>query len=241
MASWKESMINRLSNLINRNHSVTKISQVLCSSKYTNLKDAGGQSASGKLDFNVIVQYFYPLNPGVLCANRPICKWLPSPLLSWSFSSWDSLRLCDNSPKIFPAAITSRALKQLLSVVLTTTANILHVKSKQSTFFPPMQPPPQGQPQLLVVAPAFFHFLGAFHLLEISMQKVPLFFLRYYKQELITSTWPPGLQPQIGGKKSPWRAPTTVRQSNCFPRYHLGLASDPCPGCVVHFDQPGTA
>ena len=114
MASWKESMINRLSNLINRNHSVTKISQVLCSSKYTNLKDTGGQSASGKLDFNVIVQNFYPLNPGVLCANRPICKWLPSPLLSWSFSSWDSLRLCDNSPKIFPAAITSRALKQLL-------------------------------------------------------------------------------------------------------------------------------
>ena len=30
-ASWKESMINRLSNLINRNHSAAKISQVLCS------------------------------------------------------------------------------------------------------------------------------------------------------------------------------------------------------------------
>ena len=34
MASWKESMINRLSNLINRNRSAAKISQVLCSSKY---------------------------------------------------------------------------------------------------------------------------------------------------------------------------------------------------------------
>ena len=32
-ASWKESMINRLSNLINRNRSAAKISQVLCSSK----------------------------------------------------------------------------------------------------------------------------------------------------------------------------------------------------------------
>ena len=31
MASWKESMINRLSNLINRNRSAAKISQVLCS------------------------------------------------------------------------------------------------------------------------------------------------------------------------------------------------------------------
>ena len=33
MAFWKESMINRLSNLINRNRSVAKISQVLCSSE----------------------------------------------------------------------------------------------------------------------------------------------------------------------------------------------------------------
>ena len=33
MAFWKESMINRLSNLINRNRSAAKISQVLCSSK----------------------------------------------------------------------------------------------------------------------------------------------------------------------------------------------------------------
>ena len=35
MAFWKESMINRLSNLINRNRSAAKISQVLCSSKNT--------------------------------------------------------------------------------------------------------------------------------------------------------------------------------------------------------------
>ena len=34
MAFWKESMINRLSNLINRNRSAAKISQVLCSSIY---------------------------------------------------------------------------------------------------------------------------------------------------------------------------------------------------------------
>ena len=34
MAFWKESMINRLSNLINRNRSAAKISQVLCSSYY---------------------------------------------------------------------------------------------------------------------------------------------------------------------------------------------------------------
>ena len=30
MVFWKESMINRLSNLINRNRSAAKISQVLC-------------------------------------------------------------------------------------------------------------------------------------------------------------------------------------------------------------------
>ena len=35
MAFWKESMINRLSNLINRNRSAAKISQVLCSTVYT--------------------------------------------------------------------------------------------------------------------------------------------------------------------------------------------------------------
>ena len=34
MASWKESMIYRLSNLINRNRSAAKISQVLCSIIY---------------------------------------------------------------------------------------------------------------------------------------------------------------------------------------------------------------
>ena len=31
MAFWKDSMINRLSNIINRNRSTAKISQVLCS------------------------------------------------------------------------------------------------------------------------------------------------------------------------------------------------------------------
>ena len=36
MAFWKESMINRLSNLINRNRSAAKISQVLCSTKEPN-------------------------------------------------------------------------------------------------------------------------------------------------------------------------------------------------------------
>ena len=35
MAFWKESMINWLSNLINRNRSAAKISQVLCSTFYT--------------------------------------------------------------------------------------------------------------------------------------------------------------------------------------------------------------
>jgi len=34
MAFWKESMINRLSNLINRNRLAAKISQGLCSSNY---------------------------------------------------------------------------------------------------------------------------------------------------------------------------------------------------------------
>ena len=37
-ASWKESMINRLSNLINRNRSAAKILQVLCSNQYRNDK-----------------------------------------------------------------------------------------------------------------------------------------------------------------------------------------------------------
>ena len=37
MAFWKESMINRLSNLINRNRSAAKISQVLCSTGYPSL------------------------------------------------------------------------------------------------------------------------------------------------------------------------------------------------------------
>ena len=40
MASWKESMINRLSNLINRNRSAAKISQVLCSSGHMNEKES---------------------------------------------------------------------------------------------------------------------------------------------------------------------------------------------------------
>ena len=35
MAFWKDSMINRLSNLINRNRSAAEISQVLCSSAET--------------------------------------------------------------------------------------------------------------------------------------------------------------------------------------------------------------
>ena len=35
MAFWKDSMINRLSNIINRNRSVAKLSQVLCSSPNT--------------------------------------------------------------------------------------------------------------------------------------------------------------------------------------------------------------
>ena len=34
MAFWKESMINQLSNLINRNRLAAKISQVLCSNAY---------------------------------------------------------------------------------------------------------------------------------------------------------------------------------------------------------------
>ena len=37
MAFWKESMINRLSNLINRNRSAAKISQVLCSNTHTKI------------------------------------------------------------------------------------------------------------------------------------------------------------------------------------------------------------
>ena len=37
MAFWKESMINRLSNLINRNCSAAKISQVLCSKVNPNI------------------------------------------------------------------------------------------------------------------------------------------------------------------------------------------------------------
>ena len=37
MSSWKESMINRLSNLVNRNRSAAKISQVLCSNQYSDL------------------------------------------------------------------------------------------------------------------------------------------------------------------------------------------------------------
>ena len=45
MAFWKESMINRLSNLINRNRSAAKISQVLCSSGFAifhTRSDVGG-------------------------------------------------------------------------------------------------------------------------------------------------------------------------------------------------------
>ena len=38
MSSWKESMINRLSNLINRNRSAAKISQVLCSTVQSTAK-----------------------------------------------------------------------------------------------------------------------------------------------------------------------------------------------------------
>ena len=41
MAFWKESMINRLPNLINRNRSAAKISQVLCSNMNTYLHEYG--------------------------------------------------------------------------------------------------------------------------------------------------------------------------------------------------------
>ena len=43
MASWRESMINRLSNLINRNRSAAKISQVLCSSGEGVVDAVGGE------------------------------------------------------------------------------------------------------------------------------------------------------------------------------------------------------
>ena len=60
MSSWKESMINRLSNLINRNRSAAKISQVLCSNLDTNtlqlvdtrghgVEDVAAASVSGNL------------------------------------------------------------------------------------------------------------------------------------------------------------------------------------------------
>ena len=39
MAFWKESMINQLSNLINRNRSAAKISQVLCSNQESSLDE----------------------------------------------------------------------------------------------------------------------------------------------------------------------------------------------------------
>ena len=45
MAFWKESMINRLSNLINRNRLAAKISQVLCSNGYATCNDKKGQCA----------------------------------------------------------------------------------------------------------------------------------------------------------------------------------------------------
>ena len=48
-ASWKESMINRLSNLINRNRSAAKISQVLCSSNHTPPERDKGQESPKKL------------------------------------------------------------------------------------------------------------------------------------------------------------------------------------------------
>ena len=54
MAFWKESMINRLSNLINRNRSAAKISQVLCSNVYTTAiyvmmdKDGGVAGRAGE-------------------------------------------------------------------------------------------------------------------------------------------------------------------------------------------------
>ena len=46
MASWKKSMINRLSNLINRNRSAAKISQVLCSSFQSNASRLSGATKS---------------------------------------------------------------------------------------------------------------------------------------------------------------------------------------------------
>ena len=49
MASWKESMINRLSNLINRNRSAAKLSQVLCSSANPSDVDGGNGEACKNL------------------------------------------------------------------------------------------------------------------------------------------------------------------------------------------------
>ena len=47
-ASWKESMINRLSNLINRNRSAAKISQVLCSTDHIKYMRISGRRHRGQ-------------------------------------------------------------------------------------------------------------------------------------------------------------------------------------------------
>ena len=55
MAFWKESMINRLSNLINRNRSAAKISQVLCSNAYMYLSFPNTQDSDMSLFLSLSV------------------------------------------------------------------------------------------------------------------------------------------------------------------------------------------
>jgi len=73
MAFWKESMINRLSNHINRNRSAAKISQVLCSTFHP--PDKPDEELVQPLHIFSIFWYFFGLEmlhkTGVDCLSKP--------------------------------------------------------------------------------------------------------------------------------------------------------------------------
>ena len=79
MAFRKDSMINRLSNLINRNRSAAKISQVLCSTKYTKYSEYADwlkQSMPGSVVPLAMFLFSRQNNETYICNIYSGCAWL---------------------------------------------------------------------------------------------------------------------------------------------------------------------
>ena len=111
MAFWKESMINRLSNLINRNRSAAKILQVLCSTDYISFSSASNESIRIQKTQNSAICLFFlsntltfvralPENWDIYgkCSLGPACRDVTKPVdrrvLQKLFQTFHSLPNC---------------------------------------------------------------------------------------------------------------------------------------------------